>query len=416
MIFTAAASSPVGRRTPKHSFLIANSTTQTTQPPMNATSVASTVSPAEGGPPAVKARPPRLLPIAAFLEKLGLGYFSPFVRLLARHDPKEQWQQIATNTLLPGLVILLFLGFWTFCSQKVHTESTRIPSPSETWAAYQGMREFARNEAVKEKEFFLSMENLAQKWDEKAADAKAKGNADQAARYAEKAESYRSKRYAGPPTFSQQIRTSLFTVGIGIGIATLIAVPLGFLCGLSKKFNLAMNPIIQVFKPVSPLAWLPIVFVFVTALYTPSEDGGGISRALLISAGTVTLCSLWPTLINTAVGVASVDRDYLNVARVLKLNPFQRVWKIILPASLPLIFTGLRLSIGVGWMVLIAADMLAQNPGLGKFVWDTFQNGSTESMAQIVVAVFAIGFIGFILDRVMLALQRLVTFENHQTL
>jgi nitrate/nitrite transport system permease protein len=175
-----------------------------------------------------------------------------------------------------------------------------------------------------------------------------------------------------------------------------------------------MNPIIQIFKPVSPLAWLPIVFVFVTALYHPAGDAS-ISRALLISAGTVTLCSLWPTLINTAVGVAGVDRDYLNVAKVLKLNAFQRIWKIILPAALPLIFTGMRLSIGVGWMVLIAADMLAQNPGLGKFVWDTFQNGSTESMAQIIVAVFAIGFIGFVLDRIMLALQRLVTFGG-QTL
>jgi nitrate/nitrite transport system permease protein len=212
-----------------------------------------------------------------------------------------------------------------------------------------------------------------------------------------------------------QIRTSLVTIAIGMALATAIAVPLGFLCGLSKRFNLAMNPIIQVFKPVSPLAWLPIVFVFVTALYQPGEGESLVSRALLISAGTVTLCSLWPTLINTAVGVAGVDRDYLNVARVLKLSPFQRTWKIVLPAALPFIFTGMRLSIGVGWMVLIAADMLAQNPGLGKFVWDTFQNGSTESMAQIVVAVFTIGLIGFVLDRMMLALQRLVTFETQQS-
>jgi nitrate/nitrite transport system permease protein len=384
---------------------------------MNAATCTTAAAPTPASTPGIsaKARPPRLLPIAAFLEKLGLGYFSPFVRLIARHDPKEQWQQIATNTFLPGVVILLFIGFWTLCSITIRTDSTRIPSPAETWSAYQGMREFARNEAVKKTEFLASMENMARKWDEKSAEAKTKGEADQATRYAEKAESYRSKRYAGPPTFGTQIMTSLFTVGIGVGIATLIAVPLGFLCGLSKKFNLAMNPIIQVFKPVSPLAWLPIVFVFVTALYQPGEGATLLSRAMLISAGTVTLCSLWPTLINTAVGVAGVDRDYLNVARVLKLSQFQRIWKIVLPAALPLIFTGLRLSIGVGWMVLIAADMLAQNPGLGKFVWDTFQNGSTESMAQIVVAVFAIGLIGFILDRVMLALQRLVTFENHQT-
>jgi len=352
-----------------------------------------------------------MLATAALLDKLGLGYFSPIVRLIAGYDVKSQWQQIVTNTVLPGVVIALFMGFWMLCSHSVHTDSQRIPTPSETWSAWQGMREFAHNEAVKKKEFLTSMSTVAAKWDAKAAEAKASGNTENAKKFAEKAQSYREKYYAGPPTFGTQILTSLLTVAIGIGAATLIAVPLGFLCGLSPRFNLAMNPIIQVFKPVSPLAWLPIVFVFVTALYKPSSDAT-ISRALLISAGTVTLCSLWPTLINTAVGVAGVDRDYLNVARVLKLNAFQRIWKIVLPAALPLIFTGMRLSIGVGWMVLIAADMLAQNPGLGKFVWDTFQNGSTESMAQIIVAVFAIGFIGFILDRIMLALQRLVTFDS----
>jgi nitrate/nitrite transport system permease protein len=313
--------------------------------------------------------------------------------------------------VLPALVIGLFMGFWALCSQTVHTDSQRIPSPAETWKAWQGMREFARNEAEKEKEFATSMASISAKWQAKADEARTAGRMQMANQFDAKAKSYLTRRYAGPPTFGKQILTSLMTVGIGIGMATLIAVPLGFLCGLSPRFNLAMNPVIQIFKPVSPLAWLPIVFVFVTALYHPA-DGASVTRALLISAGTVTLCSLWPTLINTAVGVAGVDRDYLNVAKVLKLNPWQRIWKIVLPAALPLIFTGLRLSIGVGWMVLIAADMLAQNPGLGKFVWDTFQNGSTESMAQIVVAVFAIGFIGFILDRIMLALQRLVTFES----
>ncbi len=379
---------------------------------MNAT--IATPSTAVPAAPAPKREPLRLLAAAALLEKLGLGYFSPFIRMIARHDVKSQWQQVLTNTVLPGVVIMLFMAFWTLCSHTVRTDSQRIPSPAETWKAWQGMREFARNEAVKKEEFLASMATVAAKWEAKAAEARAAGKADAATQYSSKAASYRSKRYAGPPTFGTQILTSLVTVAIGIGVATLIAVPLGFLCGLSPRFNLAMNPIIQIFKPVSPLAWLPIVFVFVTALYNPAGDAG-ISRALLISAGTVTLCSLWPTLINTAVGVAGVDRDYLNVAKVLKLNAFQRIWKIILPAALPLIFTGLRLSIGVGWMVLIAADMLAQNPGLGKFVWDTFQNGSTESMAQIIVAVFAIGFIGFILDRIMLALQRLVSFGG-QTL
>jgi nitrate/nitrite transport system permease protein len=123
----------------------------------------------------------------------------------------------------------------------------------------------------------------------------------------------------------------------------------------------------------------------------------------------VTLCSLWTTLINTANGVAQVDKDYLNVAKVLNLGKFGTIFKVIIPAALPQIFNGMRLSIGVGWMVLIAAEMLAQNPGLGKFVWDMYQSSSDDTLAFIMVAVLTIGIIGFILDRIMIALQRLVS-------
>jgi nitrate/nitrite transport system permease protein len=135
-----------------------------------------------------------------------------------------------------------------------------------------------------------------------------------------------------------------------------------------------------------------------------------VQKSFITSAITVALCSLWPTVINTAHGVASIDKDLLNVARVLRLTWTTRLVKVIIPASLPLIFTGLRLSLGVGWMVLIAAEMLAQNPGLGKFVWDEFQNGSADSLGRIMVAVITIGLIGFLLDRVMLAVHRLVDF------
>ena len=133
-------------------------------------------------------------------------------------------------------------------------------------------------------------------------------------------------------------------------------------------------------------------------------------------AGTVTLCSLWPTLINTAFGVAGIDKDHLNVAKVLKLSWWQRIFKIVLPSALPLIFTGMRLSLGVGWMVLIAAEMLAQNPGLGKFIWDEFQNGSSNSLGRIMVAVIAIGLIGFLLDRAMLGIQRRVSWDKQAIL
>jgi ABC-type nitrate/sulfonate/bicarbonate transport system permease component len=160
------------------------------------------------------------------------------------------------------------------------------------------------------------------------------------------------------------------------------------------------------------VAWLPIVTMVVSATYTVED--GLFSKAFLTSAITVTLCSLWPTLINTALGVASIDKDLVSVSKVLKMNTYTKVTKLVLPSALPLIFTGLRLSLGVGWMVLIAAEMLAQNPGLGKFVWDEFQNGSSSSLAKIMVAVFTIGIIGFLLDRLMYAIQSLFTFSNNR--
>ena len=147
---------------------------------------------------------------------------------------------------------------------------------------------------------------------------------------------------------------------------------------------------------------------------TYSAEDPMFDKAFLNSAITVALCCLWPTLINTTVGVAGIDRDLVNVSRVLKMNTYTKITKLVLPSALPLIFTGLRLSLGVGWMVLIAAEMLAQNPGLGKFVWDEFQNGSSQSLARIMVAVFTIGIIGFLLDRVMYALQSMFTFSNNR--
>jgi nitrate/nitrite transport system permease protein len=221
----------------------------------------------------------------------------------------------------------------------------------------------------------------------------------------------KNRLYTGKPTFLDQIVTSLETVFTGFLLASIVAIPLGILCGLFASFNAAINPLVQIFKPVSPLAWLPIVTMVVSALYV--SDDPLFPKSFLVSAITVTLCSLWPTLLNTAVGVASIDKDLVNVSRVLRLTWRTKIFKLVLPSALPLMFTGLRLSLGVGWMVLIAAEMLAQNPGLGKFVWDEFQNGSSESLAKIMVAVITIGLIGFALDRVMLAIQ--ATFTHAAT-
>ena len=183
---------------------------------------------------------------------------------------------------------------------------------------------------------------------------------------------------------------------------------------MSQTLYQAFNPIIQLFKPVSPLAWLPLVTMVVSAVYV--SDDPWFSKSFLNSAITVTLCCLWPTIINTAVGVSGVSKDLINVSRVLRLNWFTKTLKIILPSALPMMFTGMRLSLGIGWMVLIAAEMLAQNPGLGKFVWDEFQNGSSNSLARIMVAVLVIGLIGFLLDRGMLMLQRAFSWDKNAVL
>lgn len=350
--------------------------------------------------------------VAHTLDQLGLGYFSPIARLVGGDEPKKQLREIVSNTFLPLLAFAVFIGIWGLCSQFVVSDSTRIPSPAQTWTAWQGMVDFAEAEKIKEIEYYEANEERALKMEAKAKVAEEAGQTDRVERYNGMAEKFRSKVYQGATTFFDQIGISLITVAVGFLVATLLGVPIGILCGVSKRVNIALNPIIQLFKPVSPLAWFPIVFVFTTWGIEQPESTSIWQRALWTSAGVVTLCSIWPTLINTAVGVASVDKDHLNVAKVLKLGWFKRIWKIVLPSSLPLIFTGLRLSIGVGWMVLVASDMMAQNQGLGKFVWDMYQNGDTQSTAQIIIAVFFIGAIGFLLDRIMLVCQRLVTFEE----
>ena len=198
---------------------------------------------------------------------------------------------------------------------------------------------------------------------------------------------------------------------LGFFIATIIAIPLGVICGLSRVCMAALTPLIALFKPVSPIVWLPIVFIIVGGFISDPEKSL-VHPAFLSSAITVALCSLWPTLVNTALGVASVDKDHINVARVLRLGFASRLFRIVLPSALPLIFAGLRISLGVGWMVLIAAELLSSSEGIGKFVWDMFNNGSSQTFAQMFVVVFVVGVVGLLLDRIMLVFQRLVSFDE----
>ena len=304
----------------------------------------------------------------------------------------EKLRKVFSAIGAPLISFAIFLLIWSQVAAHVKVNFGSIPGPMAVWHQAGILWDAHWAERQKEAAFYQEI---------------AKRRADFLAK--SPGQTFPDIKYSGPPTYFDQICTSLETVFTGFLIGSLIAVPVGILCGLSKSFFNAVNPFIQIFKPVSPLAWLPIVMIMVSALYNPPHPW--FEKAFLSSAITVAMCSLWPTLINTALGVASIDKDYLNVARVLKLGWWQQIWKIVLPASLPYIFTGLRLSLGVGWMVLIAAEMLAQNPGLGKFIWDMFQNGSSDTLAQIMVAVFTIGFIGFALDRLMLLLQRLVSYD-----
>ncbi len=331
--------------------------------------------------------------ITNFLKLTGLTWFVPMVKLCSGEDPKAQLRSMWSMMGIPLLAVLMFLAVWAQLSSQVKTSLGNIPGPVQVWNEMGGLVDEYQREKTKEVAFYERQEKRNAKKLAKNPDAKIK-----------------IRQYTGKPTYLDQIVTSLITVFTGFFLASLIAIPVGVLCGLSRTFMTAVNPLIQVFKPVSPLAWLPIVTMVVSAVYTTSD--GWVAKSFINSAITVSLCSLWPTLINTAVGVSSIDKDLVNVGRVLRLGWTTQIFKIVLPSSLPLIFTGLRLSLGVGWMVLIACEMLAQNPGLGKFVWDEFQNGSSSSLGRIMVAVFTIGFIGFLLDRMMIVFQNLVSFGD----
>jgi nitrate/nitrite transport system permease protein len=297
----------------------------------------------------------------------------------------------------PILGLVIFIGLWNVLAKNVDTSLGQFPGPVAVWEQANVLIEEHQAQSAKAEMFYERQE---------------KRNAQRVLN--DPGYQPKIRAFTGAPTFFEQIWTSLYTVTVGFLVASILAVPIGIFCGLSKAAYGAINPLIQLFKPVSPLAWLPLVTMVVSAAYV--SDDPMFSKSFITSAVTVSLCCLWPTLINTAVGVSSIDKDLLNVSKVLRLNAMQHVFKIVMPSSIPAIFTGLRLSLGIGWMVLIAAEMLAQNPGLGKFVWDEFQNGSSESLARIMVAVLTIGIIGFVLDRLMLQLQKQVSWDKSATL
>ena len=191
-----------------------------------------------------------------------------------------------------------------------------------------------------------------------------------------------------------QLAYSIGRVLLGFGLAALAAVPLGFLIGMSPLAYRALDPFIQVLKPISPLAWMPL------ALFTLKDSN--VSAVFVIF-----VCSIWPMLINTAFGVASVRRDWLNVARTLEVAPIRKALAVILPAAAPTIMTGMRISIGIAWLVIVAAEMLVGGTGIGYFVWNEWNN---LSIANILSGILAIGLVGMALDVLFARLQRTVTY------
>lgn len=193
-----------------------------------------------------------------------------------------------------------------------------------------------------------------------------------------------------------QLGYSIGRVGLGYLVAVLVAIPLGFLIGMSPLMNAALDPFIQVLKPISPLAWMPL------ALYT-------IKDSSLSAIFVIFICSVWPMLLNTAFGVASVRKEWINVARTLEVGTLRRAFTVILPAAAPTILTGMRISIGIAWLVIVAAEMLVGGTGIGYFVWNEWNN---LSITNVIIAILMIGVVGMLLDQILARFTRLVTFPE----
>jgi len=193
-----------------------------------------------------------------------------------------------------------------------------------------------------------------------------------------------------------QLGWSLLRVGLGFGLAAIVAIPFGFLIGMSPLIYRALDPFIQLLKPISPLAWMPI------ALYTIKDSS--ISGIFVIF-----ICSVWPMLINTAFGVSNVRREWLNVARTLEVTPLRKAFQVILPAAAPTILTGMRISMGIAWLVIVAAEMLVGGTGIGYFVWNEWNN---LALSSVIFAILVIGVVGMALDLLFAWAQRAVSYVD----
>ncbi len=252
----------------------------------------------------------------------------------------QSWKSKLLGLLLPLFGVAVIVGLWALTSQ---TWAKALPSPLKTWE--------------------VSLPYLVEPFAKR-------GELDQ-----------------GILRFTWY---SLERVAQGYTLALLIGTPLGFLLGMSRVFQTVFDPIVQILRPVSPLAWLPLGLVI---FQHPGPAG----------LFTIAMCSMWPTVLNTALGVRSVPQDYLNVAKVLRLSRTKTLFKVMLPAALPYMFTGFRLSLGIAWLVIVAAEMLTGAPGVGGFLWQEYNALIYE---HIILCIITIGLVGFILDRIMGAIEQ----------
>ncbi|TRX59002.1 ABC transporter permease [Fulvivirga sp. M361] len=358
--------------------------------------------------------------IIRIIRFIGLGFLEPLIRLCYKEEPRKNTIAFFKKAVFPVVTIMLFILVWQgaasylynieterrvekaladqgeqaaidmracIASGDVSCQPNTLPSPQQVYSAYLSLWQDHLNISDKKAAF-------SQKVSATNAQREAQGLS--------------LIEYTGRPSFLDQIGTSIKTVFAGFLLAVLIAIPMGIIMGLSSTLRTALNWLIQIFRPVSPVVWLLLVFMIVkTLIVNPDMD-----KSFVISFISVAFCAMWATLVNTSMGVATVDKDFINVAKVLRLSIGQNIFKVILPASFPLIFTGMRITLSVAWMVLIAIELLAQSPGLGSFVWEEFQNGANDSNAKIIVAMFVIGGIGFLLDRIMVVLQQFMSFNK----
>jgi len=358
-------------------------------------------------PTATRGGAPKGARLLRWLDILGLTWLTPLVSIAYGEPVKYHLLRLTRMVGLPAIMIVLVLASWSVIAAKVQLGNLNIPGPGVVYGrgvemCHDWTAERARQAAFAAETDVMVKEMLA-------SERVSNPGLTPAAAVTLEQEVREYRQDTSKLTFIDQALLSLRTVFVGVLCAVLIAIPVGVMCGLSGWIYEMCNPVIQILKPVSPVAWFAVIYIFVNQWMNNPEPGSAFPKSFIMAAIVVCMCAIWPTLLNTANGVANVDKDFLNVAKVLNLGWFSKIFRIVIPASLPQIFTGIRLSFGVGWMVLIAAEMMAVSPGLGGFVWDWYQSSNETSLSYLMLAVLVIGGIGFVLDRLMITVQKLVT-------